>query len=39
MPKDTKLYPKALIIKLSLYKKNYDFWNYQLNSKILKDKL
>jgi hypothetical protein len=38
-PKHTKFYLMALIIKSSLYKKFYDFWNYQLNSKIIKDKL
>jgi hypothetical protein len=38
-PKQVKLHPRALIIKLSLPKKFYDFWSYQLFYKIPKDKV
>jgi hypothetical protein len=36
-PKHTKLCPRVVIIKLSLPKKFYDFWSYQIISKIQKD--
>jgi hypothetical protein len=37
-PKYFNLYPRVLIIKLSLPKKFFFyFWSYQINSKILKD--
>jgi hypothetical protein len=34
--KHVKLHPRALIIKLRLPKKFYDFWSYQIISKIPK---
>jgi hypothetical protein len=36
MSKHVKLYPRVLVIILSLPKKFYDFWSCQFNSKILK---
>jgi hypothetical protein len=35
-PKHVKLYPTTLTIILSLPKKFYDFWSYQIISKIPK---